>query len=442
MKTFFDACAGRDAPTVASDLVLLLDYDLTLSAPTASECHHMLRDAAAVPAGFRRDVQTLFDARDEAHPDHAAIYGSPSDDSRPHRFWAHYNALLVRHKITRRMIDEAVAEEKQRQGVRGRSLLREGVGDLLALCDTAGIAAVLLSAGLEPVIRSAFVADGVPLPASCHVLTNRLLFDGASGGCIAVEPSDPPASREGKLTMLGGLSCLAHRSLVLMVGDKPVDAFVARGLPPLSPAANGVAGRGERGERGERAELAFGFFNAAARAELEPTEAAADLNEWRAAFHILAHNGSVCTLAPVTALVRHLLGAAAPPRPSSEPPPPPSSEPPPPPPQSLLQVAASRAAAERREPSLRELNSLFASEGMEAISEGTRAAFLEWARAHDVVMDDETYCDFCADRAGPVQLQAGSSTSSAGTADHTAAPGSASTVHRLLDDFDRGKQKR
>ena len=96
----------------------------------------------------------------------------------------------------------------------------------------------------------------------------------------------------------------------------------------------------------------------------------------------------------------------------------------------MLQIAASRAAAKRREPSLHELNILFACEGMDAINESTHAAFLAWARAHDVAMDDESYCDFCAD----LMVHEGRSTriSSAGTADHTA-HSSASTVHQLLD---------
>lgn len=334
LDAFLKMATAGDTP-VASKLVLLLDYDLTLSASTVSECHHMLRDATAVPANFRQDVQTLFAARDPSHPEHASIYGSESDADRPHRFWSHYNGLLIKHKIAQCMIDDAVAEEKQNQRAHDGSLLREGVGDLLALCDDARIPVVILSAGLEQVIRSAFAADGVHLPASCHVLTNRLLFDKA-GDCVAVEPTEPPASREGKLFLLGGLAHLAQRSMVLMVGDKPVDALVARGLPPLDRAI---------GHSEARAELAFGLLNQRPK---EHADHIADLRDWQSAFHLLAYHGSDCTLAPVVALVRHLLAAAEAPR----------NEP------SIPQVAASRAAAERREPSLCDLNHLFVAEGM------------------------------------------------------------------------------
>ena len=107
------------------------------------------------------------------------------------------------------------------------------------------------------------------------------------GACVRVEPHDPPASREGKLALLASLGEAAERSLVLMVGDKPVDARVAKGLPPRPQGA-------------QRTELSFGFFN----------EVAADSTargDWQMAFHLLAHCGAECSFAPVSELVRHLL---------------------------------------------------------------------------------------------------------------------------------------
>lgn len=408
LDAFLDMAVKREAP-IASQLVVLLDYDLTLSASSVAECHHMLRDSSALPAGFRQAVQALFDARDPMHPQHTSIYGSDSDADRPHRFWMTYNHLLVEYRITQRMIDQAVAEEKRRQReVHGRkTLLREGVGDLLALCDEARIPVLILSAGLEQVIRSVFAADGVPIPTSCEVLTNRLVLDEVTGECVAVEPADPPASREGKLRLLGGLQHLAQRSMVLMVGDKPVDARVARGLPPVESelAVSNVGDGGAPPTCAGRRELAFGFLNERPPEHTDPHQKAADPTEWQAAFHLLAHRGEACTFAPVEALVRHLLSVAG------------SSRSGP----SLLQLASSRAEAARREPSLRELNQLFTAEGMAAIGDATYAAFVAWARANDVAMDDESFCDFCV------------ATSSTGSDDATFDR----AVHRVLDDRHR-----
>lgn len=258
----------------------------------------MLRDASALPAAFRADVHTLFAARSPEHPQHRAIYGSETDSDRPHRFWLHYNKLLVQHGATQAMLEAAVAEEGRR--CNGR-LLREGVGELLLLCESAGIGVVILSAGLEQVIRAAFAHDGVPLPPSCHLLTNRLVYDeearddGTAGRCVRVEPAGTPASREGKLLLLASLEReAAGRSLVLLVGDKPVDARVATGLPPCTS--------------GPRTELAFGFYNDNDGALGAPDGTpAVDTEAWRAAFHLLAHRGADCSFAPVTALVRELL---------------------------------------------------------------------------------------------------------------------------------------
>ena len=153
----------------------------------------------------------------------------------------------------------------------------------------------------QVVIRACLAADGVALPASCHLLTNRLVFD-LSGCCVAVEPSSPPASREGKLRLLTSLDALADRDLVLMVGDKPVDARVACGLPPLRSDAAGGGGRRT---------LSFGFYNTGG----EPSTVTAGLAEYRATFDILAEAGNACSFAPLVAL---LLRWLSPPRSAEE----------------------------------------------------------------------------------------------------------------------------
>ena len=70
--TAFLAAAKELRGRVASSLVLIIDYDLTLSAAATAECHHMLRDASSMPEGFRADVHTLFDARSPEHAQHRA----------------------------------------------------------------------------------------------------------------------------------------------------------------------------------------------------------------------------------------------------------------------------------------------------------------------------------------------------------------------------------
>jgi hypothetical protein len=294
----FLSAITRAGDGVCSRLCLIIDYDLTMSASTTPECHHMLRDAEAMPSAFRHDVHTLFAAaHDEAHPEHLAIFGPPATADRPHRFWTHYNGLLIKHGITAHMIENAVAEEKLSRG----ALLRRDVGELLSLCDACGVLVLVLSAGIDVVIHAACAQDGVELPAGCRLLTNRLLFD-ESGHCSAVVPSSPPASREGKLLLLSSLDELAGKDLVLMVGDKPVDARVARGLPPLSPLRSG-------GCSGQRSILSFGFYNTLG--EQSSTVRPDRLDDWRAAYDIVAESGDSCSFAPLVALLQALLRHAA-----------------------------------------------------------------------------------------------------------------------------------
>jgi len=247
----------------------------------------MLRDARALPVAFREDVHTLFAARKPGHPQHLEIYGLEEAHDRPHRFWTWYNSLLVRHGITEHMVVEAAAEERASRG----ALLRDGVGDLLAMCEAKGVLVVVLSAGLEQVIRAACAQDGVEMPATTLVLTNSLIFD-VMGRCVAVEPTAPPASREGKLLLLGACDSLQSKDLVLMIGDKPVDARVARGLPAL-----------KGGSQPARTFLSYGFLNT----EREPSTLPPNLEEWQAAFDILARQGDACNFAPLVTLVRELL---------------------------------------------------------------------------------------------------------------------------------------
>ena len=67
--------------------------------------------------------------------------GDEGDPDRPHKFWIRYNEYLVRHGITSAMIDDAIDEMKARAG--GGALLRDGVGELLDVCERAGVLVVL-----------------------------------------------------------------------------------------------------------------------------------------------------------------------------------------------------------------------------------------------------------------------------------------------------------
>ena len=216
-----------------------------------------------------------------------------------------------------------------RRGGRGGRLLRDGVGAFLAACDAAGVPTVILSAGITQVIELALAADGVALPPSCTLLANTMVFAGEEAGadraaaaaaagagedapCVGWLPEGTPSSRVGKLLQLAELGdVLGGRRCAVLVGDKPVDATVAKGYPPASAPASASASAGGPGGFGLAAMppamppappsvLTFGFLNSPA-----PTEELR--GSYDAAFHLLAPQGRECSFAPLTALLAALL---------------------------------------------------------------------------------------------------------------------------------------
>jgi len=283
LDDFLQQLASSGA-SAADSMSVILDYDLTISVGNATECHDFFR-TSAMPTEVQQAVHHLFEVfDDEAHPDHAEIAGPPDGPERMHRFWTNFNRIIVEQHVTRAMVEAAVEAEKEAKG----SLLRPGVGALLELCDVSRIPVVILSAGITQVIELALLKEGVRVPPSCRILANTLCFDEQTGVVMRVIPNDPPASRHGKLHLLTALKELAVRPCAVLVGDKPVDAAVARGYPSLPNSA-------------APSTLTFGFQN--------NSELSEELREdYVAAFHILATDGMACTFEPVVALVASILG--------------------------------------------------------------------------------------------------------------------------------------
>lgn len=225
---------GDEKSCVAGRIALVLDYDLTISAAGASEGHHLIRDSPEIPEQLRKDLEKFWSAFDAPEADRKAKHPVLRDIFQdaplsPHAFWLGFNRIIISHGLTKHMIMNAVAAEKKRRG----AILRPGIQELFDVCQSQEIPIVILSAGISQIIHEAFKQDGFELPSVCRVLANDFIFD-EDGRCIDVEPKDPPSSRQGKLHQLALAPEIVDRPCVILVGDKPVDASVGRGLPPLS----------------------------------------------------------------------------------------------------------------------------------------------------------------------------------------------------------------
>eukprot|EP00746_Dinoflagellata_sp_MGD_P008593 gnl/MRDRNA2_/MRDRNA2_117217_c0_seq1.p1 gnl/MRDRNA2_/MRDRNA2_117217_c0~~gnl/MRDRNA2_/MRDRNA2_117217_c0_seq1.p1 ORF type:complete len:368 (+),score=53.59 gnl/MRDRNA2_/MRDRNA2_117217_c0_seq1:64-1167(+) len=281
--------AFREGVKDGSRLTVILDFDRTISRGDATECHEMLGFSPELPQSFRDEFGTMYNTITSPvwHEEKAQLLG-PEENPDVHAFWNIFNGYLLKHKVTLDMVERAVALEMRLRG----PLLRDGIGDLLRVCEKHDVAVIVLSAGFTSVILEVFALAGISLPSSCRVLANSFVTD-KDKRIVAVKPHDPPASRRGKLMYLAALDDLGDRPCIIAVGDKTIDAA----------AVDAYASRRNRGSISNSEVLrsmCFGFLNAN-----DPSDEI--VQEYCAAFDILPENGGSCSFMPLTALVRALL---------------------------------------------------------------------------------------------------------------------------------------
>jgi 2-hydroxy-3-keto-5-methylthiopentenyl-1-phosphate phosphatase len=278
------AGVGVDSGAVAKRLAVVMDFDLTVSKADVAECHHLIGTDQVMPPAFLEECALLGDvAGDPKHPRRFELYGPEDGPERPHAFWNVFHGYMVKHKISAEMVQVAAEAEKKRRGM----LLRTGIRELWALCERHDVPVVILSAGIVQVIEAYCRLDEVKLPPNCRVVANSMVFD-RNGCCVHMQPSGPPCSRVGKLLRLREQSgLLEERPCAFLVGDKPIDATMAKGYPALNGGSLPTT-------------LSFGFLN---------DEKASDktIAEYEGAFDVLPHSGSECGLEMVTRILASLL---------------------------------------------------------------------------------------------------------------------------------------
>ena len=114
------------------------------------------------------------------------------------------------------------------------------------------------------------------------------------------------------------------------------------------------------------------------------------------------------------------------------------SEPPPPPkpvPANLLAAATKKAEEERKVPSLKKLNELFARQELPPVPAEEYPAFAQWAEVRDRALDDESFCDWraSAEYALTVQYRAMRAAGAADGDDPAVRAHLATLVHEAVD---------
>eukprot|EP00811_Abedinium_folium_P004070 NODE_13746_length_1149_cov_4.699609.p1 GENE.NODE_13746_length_1149_cov_4.699609~~NODE_13746_length_1149_cov_4.699609.p1 ORF type:complete len:308 (+),score=68.97 NODE_13746_length_1149_cov_4.699609:161-1084(+) len=216
----------------ASKLHIITDFDRTLTACDAQECHNVI--ATLPTAGgvdgtaFREALAPFFDFSE----------GSFARTLTRDQWWGKTAELMVRHGICR---EELEANVRAGAGV----ALRPGAAELLKLAQQRGVPVTIVSAGVNTVIEETLRLNGITFGTGGATLAcNRMVFsgEGGSGPLARIEPEECPVTPERKPTTImrflelgllppdySGHVC--GRPHLLILGDQPPDATVS--LPPV-----------------------------------------------------------------------------------------------------------------------------------------------------------------------------------------------------------------
>ena len=199
-----------------ADVVVVVDFDLTLTSGTSEECHDIVGTSALMPKALRKGFERLLDF-DSPFP--------PELDGEG--WWVRANELLVESGAA---IDETLPAALVRAA---HIELRPGAAELLLAMRRLGVPVLVVSAGITQIIEAVLDEAGVPRDDTdlLAVSSNRLVF--GDGTLVAVEPSPPVTSLNKGQTCVrnrawfGGVHA-ARRTLVVG-GDRLSDLSVGEG---------------------------------------------------------------------------------------------------------------------------------------------------------------------------------------------------------------------
>jgi hypothetical protein len=211
-----DAVAKILADRRPSDLRVVIDFDLTMTAGGSSGCHDVLGLSTKGPAALRDAFATLM-----------LPWSSLPKELQGDMWWQACNEALIAHgRGLRAMLPEMLRNEKNMAP-------RPGVLEFLRTLIDLNIPTIIVSAGFATVIESWLAQHGLSNAGDLLVVSsNRLVFN-ESGDVVAVEPSPPVTSKQKRTTVTRNASWFerhAARRTTLVIGDRLSDIGVTEGL--------------------------------------------------------------------------------------------------------------------------------------------------------------------------------------------------------------------
>ena len=219
--------ASRLRGYAPEDLVLLIDFDRTITDGTSAQCHDLVGATERMPVRVREGFAKLLDFSKPFPPE---LEGD--------RWWTYANELLLSEArevltpaLTRELVTASPLFGTSTQPMRPRP----GALELLSSAAELRIPTLVVSAGFSAIIEGFLEANGVPM-THLHVCSNRLLFEPTSGHLRAIEPSPPITGLNKERTYERNLAWFeghakAGRRHLLVVGDSMGDLRCAEGVP-------------------------------------------------------------------------------------------------------------------------------------------------------------------------------------------------------------------
>ncbi len=215
------------------DLIVITDFDGTLTSGTSAQCHDVIGTSERMPPAARESFKPLLDFSSSI-PEGHAYHGE--------RWWVRANQIMIEARAPSREDLAAMA---------ARFEPRVGAIELLHFLADHGVPVLIVSAGCADLIEAVLARHGALHPTQ-RLSSNRCVWDEATGDLVGMSPRAPVTSfnkADTRVRDAEWLAAHARRRSLLVVGDRLGDLRAGDGVPCSARLNVGVANVGGRSER-------------------------------------------------------------------------------------------------------------------------------------------------------------------------------------------------
>jgi len=200
------------AGTTPGDLIVITDFDATLTAGDSEQCHDLIGFSKLMSAQFREAFAPLLD-----WASNAAIDGV--------EWWDRAHGYMVKYGMPPRQLIPRLVRE-------AHMTPRPGALELLKKCEMLGVPVLIVSAGITDVIEE-FLRQHAALTENVTICSNRLNYE-ADSSPKSVSPNPPITSFTKAHTYKSASSFFeqhADRRSLIVLGDSVTDTDASENVP-------------------------------------------------------------------------------------------------------------------------------------------------------------------------------------------------------------------